>query len=552
MKLKQALFLLLVAGLILPAGQLAAAGNAIYGHISFVDNGATILRVDGGEDQAVVNLPLAPGDTVITSDGGRCELQFDNGTVVRLDKGSRLRLASVLAPSLTSSWKITTLELEKGQLYALPQSYSREMFQVITPNAAANLKTRVRAYVRMDDDGGTSFFSDGGKFNVLYGADSRSLRRIKIKSNRPAAITAAHAASGQVEKRGLEFMAWNEYVDRHFMELHRGMSKIPPKLKLGNPALTYWAEKWSSLYGEWIYDDLLGYVWRPADEVFAYSHRPFFHASFTRIAGQLFLVPQEPWSWVPAHMGTWIWLDRGWTWIPGDWFHPGIVDYQGIHTFPTFYYYWNLYYWNMYTGYRDPRLAGEPGWPNRFPKKTRPPRLPGPAIKIVRKVVKTPEAEKRRIVDRVVPAIDDRKLPSVPATLVPAPSAPPAPVHGTPAGAERTPRRQAQPVPTQMIEKGPLHDWNPDRRWATRNGYSIRYASSRNAVECPELKIFSDTLPGVGRMALRQSTEGGKQGGAPANSVTGQPAGGTGAKTGAAAPEPKAGNSKEKDDGKGR
>ena len=115
---------------------------------------------------------MAPGDTVVTSAGGRCELQFDNGTVVRLDKGSRLRLATVLAPSLTSNWKITTLELEKGQLYALPQSYSREMFQVVTPNAAVNLKSRVSATIRLDADGGTSFFSDGGKFQVLYGADS--------------------------------------------------------------------------------------------------------------------------------------------------------------------------------------------------------------------------------------------------------------------------------------------------------------------------------------------------------------------------------------------
>ncbi len=123
-----------LALIFLLAVPLAAAEGSIYGHISFIDNGAMVLRADGAESQGVVNMPLAPGDTVITPAGGRCELQFDNGTVVRLDKDSRLRLATVLAPSLTSNWEITTLELEKGQLYALPQSYEREMFQVVTPN----------------------------------------------------------------------------------------------------------------------------------------------------------------------------------------------------------------------------------------------------------------------------------------------------------------------------------------------------------------------------------------------------------------------------------
>lgn len=240
----------LLAAIALSSAALLASEASVYGHISFVENGAMVLRQDGERDQAGVNLPLAPGDTVITSGGGRCELQFDNGTVIRLDKGSRLRLATVLAPSLTSNWKITTLELERGQLYALPQTYGLELFQVVTPLAAVNLKSRVRATIRLDDGGGVSFFSDGGRFELLYGADSRSLKRAAVRSGMPVAVSAGHALSAKVEPRGLEFTAWNEFVDRHFQELHRGISKVPPKLKFGNPALTYWAEKWSSLYGE--------------------------------------------------------------------------------------------------------------------------------------------------------------------------------------------------------------------------------------------------------------------------------------------------------------
>ncbi|HUU05947.1 MAG TPA: FecR family protein [Patescibacteria group bacterium] len=497
---KTSLILSLLTVFLLLAGSGLPAAESIYGHISFVDKETLVIGADGSENRAVVNLPVVPGDTVATSANGRCELQFDNGTVIRLDKNSRLRVTTVLAPSLTSSWEITTLELEEGQLYTLPQSYGREMFQVITPNAAVNLKSRVRATIRLDADGGTSFFSDGGKFQLLYGADSRSLKKATVKANRPLAITAAHVPAERVEKRDIEFLAWNEYVDNHYKELHYGISKVPPKLKFGNSALTYWAEKWSSLYGEWIYDELFGYVWRPADERFAYAARPFFHADFTRIGNELFLIPQQLWGWVPAHMGTWVWMKRGWTWIPGDWFHTGVVNYHGIYTFPTF-----GYYWNMFISYWYPRPAGEPGWQNRppFPYRSGVPVLPSSAIDIVKKVVKAPDGNesKRVAIEKGGSAIDGVKLPPAPTprmlALVP----------GVSDKSNPSPTQKSAGAAAKSGSFGLARDWNPDNRWAARRGYSIRYANSGNAVICPEMHLSSENFSGVDRMKLRESAQ---------------------------------------------
>jgi hypothetical protein len=501
MKVKKNLILSLLAGLLLlaaaSAAPLEAAEIGVYGHISFVDSGAMVLREDGSQDPALVNLPVAPGDTVITSAGGRCELQFDNGTVVRLDKGSRLRLASVLAPSLTSNWKITTLELERGQLYALPQSYSREMFQVVTPNAAANMKSRVRATIRLDGNGGTSFFSDGGKFQLLYGANVRSLKIATVKAGRPVAITSANVPAEQVEKRDIEFRAWNEYVDKHFKELHYGISKVPPKLKFGSAALTYWAEKWSSLFGEWIYDELFGYVWRPADERFAHAARPFFHADFMRVGDVLFLVPQQAWGWVPAHMGTWVWMTRGWTWIPGNFFHSGVVDYMGLYSFPIDTHYYGFptfdYYWQKYWHW-------QPGFPNRSSQKPGLPGLPTPVIGLIKKVDKVPAGNesRRSAIEKAGTPIDGVKLP-------PAPAKPrlQAPVTGAVVKAGSLPARNNGGASVQTDPGVLKRDWNPDSRWATRRFMTIRYAG--NAVVCPELNISSDNLRVDQRARLRDT-----------------------------------------------
>ena len=550
-KKKYVIFSLLAAFSLLGtaiAVPLAAAEGAIYGHISFVDNGALVLREDGSKDEAVVNLPLAPGDTLVTSAGGRCELQFDNGTVVRLDKGTRLRLATVLAPSLTSDWKITTLELERGQLYALPQSYSREMFQVVTPNAAANMKSRVRATIRLDNNGGTSFFSDGGKFQLLYGADVRSLKIATVKADRPLAITAANIPAAGVEKRDIEFRAWNEYVDNHFKELHFGINRVPPKLKFGNTALTYWAEKWSSLFGEWIYDELFGYVWRPADDRFAYAERPFFHADFMRVGDVLFLVPQQEWGWVPAHMGTWVWMKRGWTWIPGNWFHSGVVDYMGLYSFPidapyysfpTFDYYWHRY-WHA-----------QPGWPQRTLNKRslqKPvmPGLPGPVLGLIKKVGKAPDNhESRRLaIEKAGTAIDGVKLPAAPKPRLQAP---------LPRADARTGALPVRKNGSAASEPGSgvlKRDWNPDSRWAAKRFMTIRY--SGNAVLCPELNISSDTVPPATRARLRDSGRHEFSGSPAARSGQSTSSGSDTAVRGDNSSQTNSGERTKKDDGKGK
>ncbi|MCJ7524154.1 MAG: FecR family protein [Candidatus Aminicenantes bacterium] len=490
-----------------------AAVESIYGHISFVDNEAAVIRADGSENRLVVNLPVVPGDTVATSTNGRCELQFDNGTVIRLDENSRLRVTTVLAPALTSNWRVTTLHLLQGQAYALPQTYNREMFQIITPSAAINLKSRTSATIRIDADLGTSFFSDRGKFQVLYGTDNQSLKKITVKAGRAYAVSSANTLLSRVKKRDLEFTAWNEYVDRHFKELHYGVNKVPANLtKFKNKALLNWAEKWSSLFGEWIYDELFGYVWKPADERFALTKRPFFHADFVRINGQLFLVPQQQWGWVPAHMGTWVWLKRGWSWIPGEWFHPGIVEFHGTYHFPTLGYYWNMFHWSQ------PRPAGEPQWSNWSAKKPRQPQLPGPVVGIVKKIVKAADTDagKHKVIGLMGPAFDGRILPPALTPKLPTP----------------VPTVSGKADPVSLLhnrgtigkggEKGVARDWNPDSRWAARNGYSINYSSSKNAVVCPELKISSDRFRGVERMLLRGTAGNQRTGTYSPNAIQGQ------------------------------
>jgi len=510
--------------------------DSTNGHISYVDKEAAVIRQDQTKHAAVVNLPVVPGDQIVTGENGRCELQFDNGTVIRLDKDSRLKITTVLAPALTSKWKITTLHLMRGKLYSMNQSYRREMFQIITPNAAIDLKKRSAATIHLDENGNTHIFADKGKFNVMYGGDAKSVKTETIRSGKGYTITADHNIRVGEVKRDIDFVGWNDYINRNFKDLHYGVSKIPKKIYRYNKAIVYWAEKWSSLVGEWVYDELLGYVWKPADEIFAVSSRPFFHADYVKINGKLHVVPQQPWGWAPSHLGTWVWMKWGWTWVPGNTFNNGIqynmwnlFRFSGPNAYPYFFFptlgNWIRNIYGSYDLYYTYRTYGEDSWSQAYRRKynrenKRPllKNVPQSVRELIKRLNNAPvKLIKERLgTHRPSGAIDINKIqPLFNSTIGTKPSISPSvkklksnkirtrAVTVNPMTALRTSQAGKSKISKLKLGIKNFRDWNPDRRWATKNGFKISYSSESNAVVLPELNLNSRKLTNRQRMDLR-------------------------------------------------
>ncbi len=533
------------------------AGGSIYGHISFVEGETTVIREDKTEHQAVVNLPIAPGDQIFTGEKGRCELQFDNGTIIRLDKDTRLNVTTVLAPSLTSRWKITTLHLMRGQVCSMNQSYDQEMFQVITPNAALDLKRRSTAYIRLQENGDTFVFAERGKFNAMYGESIQYVKTETLRSGSGYLLTADHQMRINEGKRDLDFVAWNEYVNRNFMDLHYGISKVPRKIYRYTKGLVYWAEKWSSLYGEWVYDELFGYIWKPADEIFAMSHRPFFFANYVRINGKLFVVPQQPWGWMPAHMGTWVWMKKGgWHWIPGSAFSAGV---SWGNCFPTLGYWVDRCYGSsdLYYIYRNHGVgAWRRAYTDIYGTTVKHPRLnfaPEEIRNIFKKMNHMPVMTLIERLGKQFPstAIEREKLAPIFKSLKPSiggnpdkqPAAPikvkaaltgnqvnPSITTISPVGRDNEPGngiKNLKEAPGNSSRVIGFRDWNPDMRWANREGIPVVYSSKTNTVICPHLGLSSNTITAGQRASLRDATSihGGYRG---INSGSGYSSGSTG------------------------
>lgn len=79
----------------------------------------------------------------------------------------------------------------------------------------------------------------------------------------------------------------------------------------------YWSIDFNATlagYGQWVWVEGLGRVWRPW---VASSWRPYTYGRWVSTSYGLTWVAYEPWGYVPHHYGSWAHSSFGWVWVPG-------------------------------------------------------------------------------------------------------------------------------------------------------------------------------------------------------------------------------------------
>jgi hypothetical protein len=366
---------------VLVAGGLSAADHYqvvngparfYFGHISFVEPGPegeapTILREGRAEpEEAIVNLPVGPGDTVRTSADRRVEIQFDTGTIVRLDFATELRVETILARSLSKLDELSVMTLDRGRVYVMYKQYDRkELFQVLTPNAAVRMKHNSVAMIAAASDGTTEAQVKYGQARVLYGPDAGSLRDETVKKGQRLIVLADHQSELAAAIEGTAFDLWNGEINARFKDLHEGLSALPKPLQKLPPAVFYFAQMYGSRYGEWVWDELYGYVWRPFldQNLYPWGWQPYYAGQWVAYNGQMYWIPSEPWGWVPYHLGVWHWDKKlGWVWMPGSLFAPAWATWD-FYFFYAGWRPWGLFDWMFgYSPYGWSGFAYADGW----------------------------------------------------------------------------------------------------------------------------------------------------------------------------------------------
>jgi ferric-dicitrate binding protein FerR (iron transport regulator) len=214
---------------------------------------------------ALRNMPLVESSQVQTGSQSWVEIEFDEGSVLRLLSSSQAEISDYLR--LSTGQKITHLAIDRGVAYFDGQPDWRDALVLSVPGAQVSPKNGSRVRVEVD--------SVSSRIAVIEGI-VRVLNpsiEVEVPAGRTFQIDATHSDRFVLlpEVAELESDAWSRKRD------------LSLPLSFGASGL--------ELQGTWIATTEFGSVWKP----------------------------KVPEGWIPFRNGTWIWYDTlGFTWVPAE------------------------------------------------------------------------------------------------------------------------------------------------------------------------------------------------------------------------------------------
>ena len=287
-----------------------------FARLSFITGDTYIQRAtDLAYEEGVVNMPIAEGDRLGTTDG-RAEIYLSQGNYLRLDKNTKIDFLSL--PKHDSD--LIQIRVWAGNIYFSLKNLSREKsIEVHTSDISFYLLDQGLYRIDVRENAETEIFvfhgiveAAGETESVLIKDDQRLEAVQGHYTSRPTAFASSHLDS---------FDRWSEYRDLQVRK-HLAERYLPEELEDFEYEL---AES-----GRWLHYPPYGHVWVPGRVVSGW--RPYFNGRWLWVprCGWTWL-PYESWGWATFHFGRWQWgLSIGWYWIPTTIWGPAWVSwYEG-------------------------------------------------------------------------------------------------------------------------------------------------------------------------------------------------------------------------------
>ncbi len=278
--------------------------------ISYVDGE---VRIDHGQgyESATMNVPVAEHNWMQTRSDGWAEVQFEDGSMVRLAPDTVVAFTELGRSSSGST--VTTIDLDQGEaefkvLQVAPSDGGQ--FQVTVKNKTVTLDRA--ASFRVTSTSANPLEVAVWKGEVMV-RDSESGGEVAVKKNETFVLdptdVGQYALDKGAEADGLD--QWSQQRDEYLSTYaSRGRYSQSP-YQYGAGDLNY--------YGDYIDDPSYGTVWQPSGV--GVSWDPFGNGYWAYEPGFGYTwVSAYPWGWLPYRYGHWVFIGgRGWCWVPGNW-----------------------------------------------------------------------------------------------------------------------------------------------------------------------------------------------------------------------------------------
>jgi hypothetical protein len=262
--------------------------------------------------KATNNLPLRQGAEITVNEGGRAELQFDDGSALRLGNGAVVVLKVLFSDD---KGEFTEIAVTDG-LATLHSRHADAVYQVDTP--MASVKFSGETQVRFGVDGGSEIAVQTGSAAVEGSAGKTTVIAGNYLYLRDA--TAPYSTHRIPDSDTWD--QWNSERNKLIEGKSETYKHVPPNIGLVAEDLDQ--------AGAWHEDPKYGWVWVP--RVTSPDWRPYNDGRWVWADPYGWTwVSNEDWGWAPYHYGTWVDLSYGWAWCPGpayQYWSPGVVSFS--------------------------------------------------------------------------------------------------------------------------------------------------------------------------------------------------------------------------------
>lgn len=283
---------------------LMAESSARIVRLSDVQGTVQIDKNSGaGFESAFVNLPVTQGSKVRTGNNGRAEVEFEDGSSLRLAPNSTLEFEKL---SLSDSGtRISQVNLVEGMAYG--NLLGKDDFALTFSHETATL-TRA-AHFRVDASNEVANLAVfKGEVNVEGPAG-----KITVEKKKTATFNVADQDKYTVENKIVEapLDSWDKQAISYHDEYAKNNSRASSPYGYGLADLNY--------YGAYTSVPGYGLMWQPYFTGIGWD--PFLDGAWGWYPGFGYMFASAyPWGWLPYRYGNWMFVPGfGWMWQPGMW-----------------------------------------------------------------------------------------------------------------------------------------------------------------------------------------------------------------------------------------
>ncbi len=301
--------------------------GVLFSAIAFADSQARIVRlsdIEGnvqidrntgqGLEKAFLNLPVTQGVRLQTGTDGRAEVEFENGSTMRIAPGTVIEFP--LLSLNDSGGKLSTVKVQQGTAYVDFREDKDSQFQLQFGRETASLSKAARLRIQMNDtDSVLAVFN--GEVSVAGASGT-----VEVGKKQSVTFDLANGDRFELAKNVADapFDAWDKDQGKyHDIYLAKSSYRGYSPYAYGASDLNY--------YGSFFNAPGYGMLWQPYFVGMGWD--PFMDGTWAWYPGYGYMwISAYPWGWTPFHSGTWMFVPGyGWAWQPGG-------PWMGWNSFP--------------------------------------------------------------------------------------------------------------------------------------------------------------------------------------------------------------------------